>query len=156
MGEWEKQRATRCDSSSPQFLLPAAAASAAARSASLPPDLPRTHALLTLHPFTQGLEGDNTFLSMLGVPGEAKQKGHAGEIDVHSWSWSALNPGSGSVPGKLVGGDLKVLKQIDKVRTRMSERRVVQSSMHASCRNTLRATGRRPAAAGHVSECSLH
>lgn len=59
------------------------------------------------------------FLKIEGVPGESKADGHAGEIDVLSWSWGMSNSGSagaggGGGAGKASFSDLSLTKRIDK------------------------------------------
>ena len=58
------------------------------------------------------------FLKLDGVKGESKDKAHAQEIDVLSWSWGMSNSGSahvggGAGSGKVSVQDLSVTKYID-------------------------------------------
>ena len=59
------------------------------------------------------------FIKIGDLKGEAKDKGHAGEIDVLAWSWGASNSGNahmggGQGAGKVNVQDLSFTKYIDK------------------------------------------
>jgi type VI secretion system secreted protein Hcp len=59
------------------------------------------------------------FIKIEGLKGEAKDKTHAGEIDVLAWSWGASNSGNahmggGQGAGKVNVQDLSFTKYIDK------------------------------------------
>ena len=58
------------------------------------------------------------FLKVDGIQGEARDRTHANEIDVLSFTWGASNPGSGSSggggAGKVQFQTLNVVKRIDK------------------------------------------
>jgi type VI secretion system secreted protein Hcp len=59
------------------------------------------------------------FLKLDGIPGEAQDSKHKGEIDLESWSWSEQNAGTGhlgggSGTGKVSGGDLHFTMRVSK------------------------------------------
>ena len=63
----------------------------------------------------------DAFLKIEGVEGESTRDGHAGEIEILSFSWGVSNPGAidtisgtGSGAGKVSVSDFTVTKQIDK------------------------------------------
>jgi type VI secretion system secreted protein Hcp len=58
------------------------------------------------------------FIKLDGAPGESKDKGHANEIDVVSWSWGMAQSGSrhlggGGGSGKVDVSDLSIIKYVD-------------------------------------------
>ncbi len=60
----------------------------------------------------------DSFLKIAGVPGESTQAGHAGEIDVLSWSWGVTNPatgggGGGRRTGRSVAVPIDFIKRVD-------------------------------------------
>jgi len=59
------------------------------------------------------------FIKIKGIPGEAQDAKHKGEIDVLAWSWGASNSGSAHVGGGIGSGkvnvqDLSITKWVDK------------------------------------------
>ncbi len=59
------------------------------------------------------------YLSLEGIEGEARDKVHAGEIDVLSWSWGmtqsgSMHSGGGGGAGKVNVQDLSISKPVDK------------------------------------------
>jgi type VI secretion system secreted protein Hcp len=62
------------------------------------------------------------FMKIDGVTGEAKDAGHAGEIDVLSWNWGLTQSGSrhvggGGGSGKVNVNDINFVKYVDKAST---------------------------------------
>jgi type VI secretion system secreted protein Hcp len=58
------------------------------------------------------------FMKLDGAPGESKDKAHANEIDVLSWSWGMTQSGSrhmggGGGSGKVNVNDLTLIKYVD-------------------------------------------
>jgi type VI secretion system secreted protein Hcp len=67
---------------------------------------------------TKLLEQVDAFLKLEGIKGEARDKKHAGEIEVRKWEWKLENTGSahfggGAGAGKCQVGDIKILKLVD-------------------------------------------
>lgn len=60
----------------------------------------------------------DTHLKLSGVPGEATQADHKGEIELMAWSWGASNEayigGGGSGKGKAQAGSVNLTKLTDK------------------------------------------
>jgi type VI secretion system secreted protein Hcp len=66
------------------------------------------------------------FLEIKGLKGEARDKTHAGKIDVLAWSWGVSNSGSAHVGGGMGSGkanvqDISITKYVDKSSTALLE-----------------------------------
>lgn len=48
------------------------------------------------------------FIKIEGIDGESQDEAHAGEIDVLSWQWGAVNKGSAALGGGLGSGKVEV------------------------------------------------
>jgi type VI secretion system secreted protein Hcp len=60
----------------------------------------------------------NAYLKLEGVPGESRQAGHSGSIEVLSWSWGASRASIGSATGGAGAGkvsvqDIHITKTVD-------------------------------------------